>query len=301
MEFMHEIENILFTSFKALPPLLLAGLGGMITYKIRVLNLGLEGMMLLGAFTAILTNYYSGSALLGLLAAVLVSLGVGFIFAVLNIKFKVNNILISVGINMFAAAFTSYLLSVLFKASGSFASPDIVRIPAVSIPFLARIPLIRAFNGLSIVFWITIAITVILWFVMKKTTWGLRIEATGLNAAAVSTAGINPDLIRYLCITLSGAFCGLGGAYLSTGYLSLFTSGMVAGRGFLGNIASVMGNRSVVGTCLGSLLFCLTDGATMKIQMLGFPSQLIQLIPYFAAFIFVIAGTLIRQRKNRVT
>ena len=299
---MNELEHILITTFHALPPLLLAGLGGMITSRIGILNLGLEGMMLIGAFVAVITNYFTGSALLGLLMAVLVSSAIGLLFAVLNLRFKVDNIIVSVGINLFAVAVTRYLLTVLFHVSGAFSSEKIVKLPVIPLSFLEGIPILRTFSGLSVIFWAALILTGILSFIMNKTALGLHIRATGLNDTAVTTAGISVNKIRYSCIILSGSFCGIAGAYFSTGYLAMFTVGMTNGRGYLGNIASILGARGAVGTLLGSLLFSFTEGATMKIQTFGFPSQLIQLIPYLVAFVVIIAvATVQSKRKNRAS
>ncbi len=270
-----DLENIFRTMCNSLPPLLLAGLGGVISAKVGLLNLGLEGMMLVGAFTAVIVNYYAGSAMAGLLAAILVGSLMGLVFAVFYLKLKVDNIIISVAFNMFAVAVTKYLLNVLFGVSGAFASDRIIKMPVLSLAFLEDIPLLHVFSSLSIV-----------------------IRATGLNDTAVNTAGIDPVKVKYICVTLSGSLCGMAGAYLSTGYLAMFTNNMTAGRGFLGNIASIIGNRTAGGALLGSLLFSFTEGITMKVQTFGFPSQLIQLIPYLAAFAVIIIGALGQKRRK---
>lgn len=293
------MENILNTAFRSLPPLLLAGLGGMITARVGLLNLGLEGMMLVGAFTAVIVNYFTGSAFAGLLAAILVCSIMGLVFAVFYLKFKVDNIIISVAFNMFAVAITQYLLGVLFGTSGAFASDRIRKLPEVAIPFLDQVPVLRALNSLSIVFWLALIITAVMSFVINRTTWGLHIRATGLNDDAVNTAGVNATRVRYICVILSGSLCGMAGAYLSTGYLAMFTNNMTAGRGYLGNIASIIGNRTAGGALAGSLLFSFTEGITMKIQTFGFPSQLIQLVPYLAAFAVVIASACRKRSRRR--
>lgn len=292
------MENILNTAFRSLPPLLLAGLGGMITARVGLLNLGLEGMMLVGAFTAVIVNYFTGSAFAGLFAAVLVCSFMGLVFAVFYLKFKVDNIIISVALNMFAVAITQYLLGVMFGTSGAFASDRIRKMPEIPLPFLSGIPVLRAFDSLSVVFWLALLITAVMSFVINRTTWGLHIRATGLNDSAVNTAGVNATRVRYICVILSGSLCGMAGAYLSTGYLAMFTNNMTAGRGYLGNIASIIGNRTAGGALAGSLLFSFTEGVTMKIQTFGFPPQLIQLIPYLAAFVVVIVNAC-RKRKKR--
>ena len=294
------MESILNTTFRSLPIILLAGLGGMISAKVGLLNLGLEGMMLIGAFTAVICNYFSGSAAAGLLAAILICSLMGYIFAIFYLKFKVNNIVISVAFNMFATAITQYLLSVLFGSSGAFASEEIRKLPEISLPFLEGVPVLSSLNSLSVIFWLSIVITFALAFVINRTPWGLYIRVTGLNDEAVNTAGINATTVRYVCVTLSGTLCGIAGAYLSTGYLAMFTNNMTSGRGYLGNIASVIGNRTAGGTLLGSLLFSFCQGVTMRMQTFGFPSQLVQLIPYVVAFVVVIFGAwrkIIRRRR----
>ena len=205
--------------------------------------------------------------------------------------------MLSIGINIFAIAITRYLLGILFHTSGAFSSEKIVKIPAITIGFFGNIPFLRTLNGLSLVFWLSLVIAIVLGFILKRTTWGLHVRATGLNDTAVNTVGIDARTVRYICFILSGIFCGIAGAYLSTSYLSMFTDGMTAGRGFLGNIASIIGDRTIIGTVLGSLMFSLADSATMRIQTFGFPSQLIQIIPYVIAFLVLIINALIKQRK----
>ena len=298
MNTVSEIEYVLQTTINALPPLLLAGLGGMITSKIQILNLGLEGMMLVGAFAAVVTNVFTGSPLMGLLVAILVSSAIGVIFAFLNLKFKVDNVIVSVGINLFAIAVTRYMLTTLFGVSGAFSSDKIGKLPVVHLAFLEQIPILNVFSRLSIVFWLAIGIMAALSYVINNTPRGLHVRAVGLNDVAVDTAGVDSLRIKYGCIILSGAFCGLAGAYLSTSYLSMFTVGMTNGRGYLGNIASIIGGRSALGTLFGTLIFSLTEGMTMKIQTMGFPSQLIQLTPYLIAFAVVITMAVVRKRRQ---
>jgi len=292
-----DLENIFRTACNSLPPLLLAGLGGVISAKVGLLNLGLEGMMLVGAFVAVIVNYFTGSAMTGLLAAILAGSVLGLVFAVFYLRFKVDNIIISVAFNMFAVAITKYLLNVLFGVSGAFASDRITKLPVVRLAFLDKVPILNAFGSLSIVFWLALLITAIMGFIINRTTWGLHIRATGLNDTAVNTAGINPVRVKYICVIISGSLSGMAGAYLSTGYLAMFTNNMTAGRGFLGNIASIIGNRTAGGALLGSMLFSFTEGITMKIQTFGFPSQLIQLIPYLAAFAVIIIGALGQKKR----
>lgn len=294
-------ENMLNTTFKALPPLVFAGLGGMITAKVGMLNLGLEGMMLMSAFVAAIVDHFTSLPLLALLVAVVFSTLLGLMFGFFNIRYKVNNIIVSVAINMLGYSLTKYLLSTMFGVASAFTSDRIVKQPTVNLPFLENIPILRTLDDLSIIFWLGILTTLILMFVISKTPAGLRLRATGLNDVAVNTTGVSSNKVKYVACALSGLFCGFAGAYLSTSYLSMFAAGMTSGRGYLGNIASILGGRSAGGTMLGALLFALTDGLTMKIQTFGFPSQLIQIIPYAVAMLCLIVMAVIakvRKKKN---
>lgn len=292
-------ENMLSTTFKALPPLVFAGLGGMITAKVGMLNLGLEGMMLMSAFVAAIVDHLTSMPLVALAAAVIFSTLVGLMFGLFNIRYKVNNIIVSVAINMLGYSLTKYLLKTMFGVASSFTSDRIIKQPTISLPFLENIPILRTLNNQSIIFWLCIAVSLVLMYVINKTPAGLRLRATGLNDTAVNTTGVSSDRVKYVACGLSGLFCGFAGAYLSASYLSMFTAGMTSGRGYLGNIASILGGRTAGGTLLGALLFSVTDGFTMKIQTFGFPSQLIRIIPYGVAMICLIVMGIISKVRSK--
>lgn len=297
---MSGIEELLVSTLRMLPPILLAGLGGMISSRVGLLNMGLEGMMLIGSFSAVVASYFFGSAYMGLFVAMSVSALIGLCFAVFNIKFKANNIVVSVAINMLALGITKYLLRVFFGVSGAFSSPDIVGLPTVHLPFLENIPFLRIFSNQSIMVYIAFIAVVIAYFVLYKTPVGLRMRAAGPNAMAVTTAGVNVTRIRYIVLMISGALCGLGGAHLSLGQLTMFTDNITNGRGFIAMAAAVFGNNTPVGTLLGAGLFSFTDAATMKAQMLGFPSQLVQMIPYIITILtLIIVALRMKRHKNR--
>lgn len=295
---MNTIETLLIATLRMLPPILMAGLGGMLSSRVGLLNMGLEGMMLIGAFTGVVASFYTGSAMAALVIAGLTSGLIGLCFAVFNIKFKANNIVVSVAINMFALGITKYLLRVLFGVSGAFSSPEIVGLPTISIPFLDNIPLLRVFNNHSIMVYISFLAVIIAYVVLYKTPVGLRIRAAGPHAMAVTTAGVNVNKIKYVVLTISGVLCGLGGVHLTLGQLTMFTDNVTNGRGFIAMAAAVFGNNTPVGTLLGAGLFSFTDAITMNAQMLGFPSQLVQLIPYVITILTLIAVALHMKRKK---
>jgi len=299
MNSLESIEMLLTATFRILPPILLAGLGGMLSSRVGLLNMGLEGMMLIGSFTAVIASYYSGSAYIGLLAAMLAGAILGLSFALFSIKFKADNVVVGVALNMFALGITKYLLRILFGVSGAFSSPDIKGLNNFSIPLLDNIPILRSLNNQSILVYLSIILTFIIHYIIYKTPQGLRIRATGTHPMAVSTAGVKVNRLKYITITFSGLLSALGGAHLSLGQLTMFTDNMTNGRGFIAMAANIFGKNTPIGTFVGSLLFSFTDAITMRMQTFGFPPTLIQIIPYLITLITLYLVAIKASRVNR--
>lgn len=293
------VTTILETTLRLLPSILLAGFGGLITQRIKLTNLGLEGFMLIGAFVAVVTSYFTGSSAAALLAACIICGIMGLLFAVFNLRYKADNIVVSVAINMFALGITKYFLSLLFGVKGAFSSPKIIGFPTIRLPFLNGIPILSAFANQSIILYVSFLVVVLVQIILFKTKIGLRIRATGPNPMAVETAGVNVFKLKCLVVTVSGILCGIGGAYLSLGQLTMFTDNMTNGRGFVAMAASNFGNGMPIGTFLGALLFGFTDGVTMKAQLYGFPPQLVQMLPYIVTVLTLIAVGVYKKRKKK--
>ncbi|GKX30641.1 ABC transporter permease [Vallitalea longa] len=293
------ITSVLETTLRLLPPILLAGFGGLITQRIKLVNLGLEGFMLIGAFVAVVMSYFTGSALIALLVTCFICGLMGLLFAIFNIKYKADNIVVSVAINMFALGITKYFLNILFGVRGAFSSPKIIGFSTIDLPFLENIPILSAFAHQSIILYLSILILIVLQITLFKTKIGLRIRATGPNSMAVQTAGVNVFKLKCMVLTASGILCGIGGAYLSLGQLTMFTDNMTNGRGYVAMAASNFGNAMPVGTSLGALLFGFTDAVTMKAQLYGFPPQLIQILPYLVTVLTLIGVGVYKKRKSK--
>lgn len=283
------ITIILEVTIRALPAILMGGLAGLITQRIKVGNLGLEGFMLIGAFSAVLGSYYSGSCWIGLLASCLVCAILCFFFIIFNQFLKADNVVMSVAINMFALGITKYLLSVLFGVRGAFSSPKIQGLPKVDLVFLENIPILKAFAHQSIIVYISILSLIFIQLLLFRTSLGLRIRATGPNEMAVTTAGVNTLKVKIITYLISGVLCGLAGAYLSLGQLTMFTDNMTNGRGFISMAAANFGFGLPIGTFFGALLFGFTDGLTMRAQLQGFPPQLVSIVPYLITILTLCA------------
>lgn len=300
---MEYISILLETTLRTFPPLLLAGLGGMLANRVGILNLGLEGTMLTGAFTGVIVSYYTGSSWLALLAAGLSGALIGVIFSVLTVRFKANATVVGIAINLFASGLTTYFLTVLFHVRGSFSDPAIEGLQRINIPFLDKIPILSALDGQAVTVWIAIVMVIVMHIVMYHTALGLRIRATGYHPMAVTTAGCNMEALQYGGLIFGSFLAGIGGVHLSLGQLTMFTEDMTSGRGFIAFATAIFGRDTPVGTCLGALLFSFADAATMRAQTFGFPASLLDMIPYIITIItlWLVAQGLLAKRKRKLS
>lgn len=260
------ILSILFATLRQAAPILITAIGGMISEVAGVVNIGLEGMMLMGAFAAAVFSYYTGSWVMGLLGSILVGGLTGLVHAVISIKYKGNQTVSGVAINLFASGFTVFMLRVLFKQAAN--TPDVPRSPSVL--------------GFSVIVFLIYAIAIWSNYFLYKTVTGLRIRAVGEYPLAADTVGISVTKIRYFSVILSGAFAGIGGAYLSIGALAQFSKEMSAGRGFIALAAVVFGKWKPKGVIFAAILFGFFDAIQSIIQQYfnTVPPQLIQMMPY---------------------
>ncbi len=277
-------------------PLALGAMGGAFSERSGIINIGLEGMLLVGAFAGVLGSYVTGSPYLGVANAVLGGILTSLIFAVFIIEFKANHVVAGVGLNILALGFTTWMMQMIWQTRG--ASPTVESIPVLRINILARIPVVGRVLGVQSPFvYLTIILIALGWFLMFKTSLGLRIRFTGEHPEAADTLGIGVRKVKYMSVLLSGALCGLGGAYLSLGHLSQFSRDMTAGRGYMALAANIFGQWNPVGGFGASLLFGYTDALQMRLQGLDLPigHDLIQMLPYILT-IAVLAGAVIKSR-----
>ncbi len=267
-------------------PLALAALGGVITERSGVVNIGLEGIMLVGAFFGAWLSFSTGSPWLGLLAAILFGALVAFVHGVVAITFRADQIISGVAINLIGTGLTSFLYAT-YAANGFSNMPGV---PDVKIPGLSAIPGVGPVLGQqNIIVYIMLFLVVATNVLLFSTTLGLRIRAVGEQPRAAETVGINVFALRYLCVTLSGALAGLGGAYLSLGPNDDFNFDMTAGAGFIALAAMIVGKW----TPLGALAACLLFGFGQQIQTSGlvvqpsFAGNLVQIAPYLITLIAV--------------
>lgn len=267
-------------------PIILAALGGLLTEHAGILNIGMEGMILLGSFFGVLGSYYLGSYLGGVLLAGLIGLCIGLIFAFFVIDLQSDEFIVGIAINMFAGGLTVFLLRSIFGVKGAFSSPKIIPLPRINIPGLSNIPFLNTvFNNHSVFVYISWILVILVYIYLYKTPYGIWLRASGEYPEALETAGISSKKMKYLASILCGLLCGFAGAHLSLGYLTLFTENMSANRGFIALAAIIFGRANPAKTFAAALMFGFFDALGIRLQVMGIPSQFTQMIPYLATII----------------
>ena len=273
--------TLLQNTIRTATPLILAALGGLLTMQAGILNIGMEGMILLGAFFGVVGSFFFANSLMGILLAALTGVIIGIIFAFFVVDLKSDEFIIGIAINIFAGGLTIFLLRSIFGVKGAFSSPGIQPLPDVNLPFLDQVPVLNTIlNNHSIFVYISWVLVIIVYIFLYKTPHGIWIRAAGEYPEALETVGISPRRMKYLSSITCGIFCGFAGAHLSLGYLTLFTENMSAGRGFIALAAIIFGSSNPVKTFGAALLFGFFDALGIRLQGIGIPSQFTQMIPY---------------------
>lgn len=291
--------NIIRATIRMATPIAFAAMGLVITEQAAITNIGIEGIMLMGAFIAVAVSYFTGSWVLGMLAAIIAGVIVSLLMAVIHLRFKADVFVAGIAINLFSLAFTRFLLRNIFHTAGSFYSPEIVPIPNLEIPVIKDIPVINTLiNGFALTDYLAVMIVFLVFILLYKTVWGLRLRFVGIHPLSAETGGINVNARKYQAMIISGVLGGLAGAHLSLGYTTQFIENMTNGRGFIGVAAMYFGGVTPVKTWLASLFFGFTEALGNNLQTLGLPSQFMLMIPYIATVIAITIGMVRQYRKN---
>ncbi len=248
-------------------PLVLTGLGGMFSERGGVVNIGLEGMMLMGAFTGAAVTWYVGDPLIGVIAACVAGGLLAAVHGVICVKYKGNHIVSGTGVILFGAGFSTIMLQLVWgtKGHGAIISNTI---PDIVIPQIQEHPFFGpAFSMISPVVIFMFVITIVSWFILFRTPFGLRLRAAGEDPSTLDSAGVSVEWTRIIGVIISGALAGLGGAYLSIGFGSAFAKGMTSGRGFISLAAMIFGNWTPLGVLGAGLFFGFLDGLNFFIQI----------------------------------
>lgn len=270
--------NMVLATLRMAIPLTLASIGGTLCERSGIINLGIEGMMLSGAFGAVVGTHVTGNPWLGTLFAIIIGGLCGLLHAVLCIKYRTNQSVSGVGINILASGLTIVLCRAIWESDGI--SGSVSQVPPITIPVLNKIPVLGVlFEKQSPYLYMTILIVVVSWYMMYRTKVGLRLRTIGDHPKAAATAGINVTKYRYVAVLICGMLCGLGGAYLSIVQSNLFVKDMVAGRGYMALAATIFGGWNPAGSFFASLLFAFAQAIRINLT-LNIPEQFVQMLPY---------------------
>ena len=278
-------EAVLASTVRQSTPLVLGALCGLMGERAAVINIGIEGQMLLAAFVGFLANVYTGNLFVAVLAGVLTGAVLGALLAFMSVTLKIDQIIGGTVINILALGLTGY-----FYTAGLTTKGKLLPIPLGP---LAKIPLIGPvlFNNPPITY-ATIVLVFLVHYVLFHTRWGLRTRAVGEHPRAADTVGINVYMVRYVNVTIGGAIAGLAGAFLTLEAVGSFERAMTNGRGFVALAVMIFGKWTPIGSWGAALLFGLASAVQTQLQFAGevnIPHQFIGMLPYLLTII-VLAG-----------
>ncbi|NWG16443.1 MAG: ABC transporter permease [Chloroflexi bacterium] len=285
--------TLLQSSIRLATPYVLGSLAALLASRAGVLNLAIEGKMLLGAFVAVVTVYQPGvlpdqgrDPILGVLVAALFGGGLGFIFAVLYLRIRINLVILALAVNLFVANATVFFMRVLFGAFGTLADPSIRSLSTLQLPFIHDTPFLGPLlSGYQIVVYLAWVMVLVVWVLLFRTQFGRHIRAVGENREAAESVGINVTRVQIFALTLSGTLAGMAGAFLSLGVLSQFVENMVSGRGWTSITISLFAFEQPIGAFVTALFFGLAEALSFYLQSrpeVNLPPDLLLALPQIA-------------------
>ncbi|MCC6147065.1 MAG: ABC transporter permease [Anaerolineaceae bacterium] len=275
-------------------PLLLGAIGSLMAERAGIVTFSMESMMLMGTVGGIIGSGLMNNAWAGVGLAIIFGVLIGLIYGIWAVSIGSHQIVTSVGLNLGSLGITSILYALTFMKGGEVVE-EIIKVPTLpitKIPLLGDIPFIGPvfFNHYPLVY-VGYLLVPMVWYILYKTTWGLKVRAVGEHPHAADTVGISVIKVRYQTLILSGAFSGLAGAFLSICMLGSFQENMTAGRGFIAYTAIVFGKWQPIGVALGTLLFGAADALQLRIQAMNenIPYQFLIMLPYVVTMIALIS------------
>lgn len=284
---MNVMNHFIALTLQLSVPIILGALCGTIAERGGVILLGVEGIMLIGAFAGAAGSYAAGSAFAGVVLSIVLGGLMGFIYAMFCIKWKAHQSVVGVGINLFASGFTAVMLKAIWQTEGM--SQSVPSIASITVPGLSDVPVIGAFfKDQSPYLYAMFLIVAAVWVIFYKTKYGLRYRAIGDQPHAVQTAGVSVNRYRYIAMITAGAIAGLAGSYLSISQNNLFVSDMTAGRGFMGLAANIFGGWQPLGSMGAGMVFAVAQAARFYLTDAAIPSQFVQMLPYVVTLVVLL-------------
>lgn len=294
--------TIVVILLRSTTPILLAALGGLISDVTGVVNIGLEGLMLVAAFTSIAVGSITGNWAIGVVSGVIICVLLSYAMGFFHLKLKVDIIITGFAVNLFGSSVTIFLMSKIFDTTGSYNPSNLDKIPIVNIPVIQDIPLLgKLLSGHSLMVWISMISVVVVFIMLYKTPYGVHLRAIGESPQAASSLGIHVDRMKYSALAWSGVFVGLAGSFMSMGMTGMFVKDMTAGTGFLALAVVLLGNRNPIGILVGSLIFGLAKALETLLQTIPnspIPSQFIQMLPYVVTILALVVYAIRKQGRQ---
>jgi ABC-type uncharacterized transport system permease subunit len=290
------LVGIFQTTLYRAVPIAFGALSGVMCERSGVVNIAIEGMLLSGAFIAAVVSSATGNNWFGVIGAVISGGALAFVLAVLSIRYRVNQIIAGMVINIFVVGLTNFLSSRVLQQNQALNTPP--RFEPIVVPVLSDIPIIGPifFSG-NFFTYALFALVIVIHFALFYTRYGLRVRSVGEHPRAADTVGINVNFTRYRNVILGGMVAGLGGAYFTVGSTGGFEREMTAGRGYIGLAAMIFGGWTPIGAFLAGLVFGFADALQSRLSILGsaVPSEFLLMVPYITTIV-VVAGLVGRVR-----
>lgn len=283
--------NLLSRALMMMTPLLFGSIAEVFAERAGVMITAIEGIFILGALGGFVGAYVSGSLGIGIVLAVLAGMALAAFYGWITVYLKQHQVVTGVAINILAAGLSSFFMRVFFGVPVAPLTVEPLR--AIPLPFLSRIPLLGPILFTqNILTYCVYAIVPLSWFILYRTSIGLTIRSTGENPEAVDVAGISVERIRFSMVVIAGAMGGVAGAFYSIGYLGMFTTNIIGGRGWIAFAICFLGNWNPLGALAGTVVFGIAEAIAISMQSSGtltIPNELFIALPYVLTIVLTIA------------
>jgi len=282
-------------------PILFVALGSALCNRVFIFNIGLEGMMLVGAFASIVANFYTGSLILSVLFAMLSSMLVAWIAGIFMVKFKGAMLVVGVSINVLISGLTTFLMQIVFGSKGAYVSTKLVSLTKIDVGFLKHTPILQTmFGSLTYLDLGAFLVAVVMNVFLFRTVTGFRLRSIGINKPAAESLGIKADRLQILTVVFSGLLSGLGGCLLTMGGVTMFAQNITAGRGFIAMAAGTLGAAHPLGVIASSAFFGFAQSMANMLQNTSISSQLTMALPYVATVVALAMYNFIQIKRGLI-
>jgi len=285
------MTNLLSRALMMMTPLLFGSIAEVFAERAGVMITAIEGIFILGALGGFVGAYVSGSLGIGIVIAVLAGMALAAFYGWITVYLKQHQVVTGVAINILAAGLSSFFMRVFFGVPVAPLTVEPLR--AIPVPLLSRIPLLGPILFTqNILTYCVYAIVPLAWFILYRTSTGLTIRSTGENPEAVDVAGIRVERIRFSMVIIAGAMGGVAGAFYSIGYLGMFTTNIIGGRGWIAFAICFLGNWNPLGALAGTVVFGIAEAIAINMQSSGaltIPNELFIALPYVLTIVLTIA------------